>query len=337
MKKSHRSIRSLASIASLALFVYVLERSGPAAVFNEVLLLGWGFAALILLSGLGHILGSAAWSYCVQTRKQRPRWVELFGPRLMGEALDDLTPAGPLLGETAKVAVVSRLIPGEAGASSVVIENLIDALAGLLFILSGLVLALLKVTTPQRFRWIGGELAIGSLVAIALAVWIFRRRLLLVGRALEYLKRVKVARALIESHGHYLRELERDILAFFLTHKGLFLGVLMLEIASNFSGIAETYLILKIAAGHPSFVAAYLLESANRAVQLAFSFVPFGVGIEEAAAAATVQVFGYPGSEGVSLAVIRKIRSLFWAALGLLLAAKYSISRPAAKESRIRP
>jgi hypothetical protein len=44
MKKSLRCIRWLASIASLALFVYVLERSGPAAVFNEVLVLGWGFA-----------------------------------------------------------------------------------------------------------------------------------------------------------------------------------------------------------------------------------------------------------------------------------------------------
>jgi hypothetical protein len=31
MKKSLRCIRWLASIASLALFVYVLERSGPAA------------------------------------------------------------------------------------------------------------------------------------------------------------------------------------------------------------------------------------------------------------------------------------------------------------------
>ena len=52
MKKSLRSIRLMASIASLALFAYVLERSGQAAVFDEVRLLGWGFAALVLLSGL---------------------------------------------------------------------------------------------------------------------------------------------------------------------------------------------------------------------------------------------------------------------------------------------
>jgi uncharacterized membrane protein YbhN (UPF0104 family) len=72
-------------------------------------------------------------------------------------------------------------------------------------------------------------------------------------------------------------------------------------------------------------------------VQLAFSFVPLGLGIQEGAAAATMQALGYTPTEGVSLAIIRKIRSVFWAALGLLLAARYSISRPAEEESTIQP
>src|ERR1051326_800553 len=147
MKKGLHYLRPAASIASLALFVYLLRRIGPAAIFDNVRLLGWGFVALILLSGLRHVLRSAGWSYCLQTPGQRPGWSKLFGPRLVGEALDDLTPAGPLLGETAKIGVVSRLIPAQAGASSVVLENLIYALAALLFMLSGVVVALFKLAT----------------------------------------------------------------------------------------------------------------------------------------------------------------------------------------------
>jgi hypothetical protein len=337
MKKVLHYVRPLAAMASLALFVYVLARSGPAAVLDKIRLLGWGFVALILLSGLRHVLRSAAWSYCVPTRGQRPGWVELFGPRLFGEALDDLTPAGPLVGETAKIAVVSKLIPEQAAASSVLIENLIYALAAVLFMLSGLALALLKLATPQGFKWVGGELAVGFLVGTGLAGWILSRRILPVARALDYLERRGFAEAFIERHHHYLRAVERDIFDFFLTHKGVFFGVLMIEIGTNFTGIGEAYLILKITAGHTSLVAAYLLESVYRAVQLAFSFIPFGLGIQEGTAAATVQVLGYAASEGVSLAIIRKIRSVFWAALGLLLAARYSISRPAEQESTIRP
>jgi hypothetical protein len=330
-------LRPLAAMASLALFVYVLARSGPAAVLDKIRLLGWGFVGLILLSGLRHILRSAAWSYCVPSRGQRPGWVELFGPRLVGEALDDLTPAGPLVGQTAKVAIVSRLIPAHAGASSVVIENLIYGLAAVLFMLSGLALALLKVATPQRFRWVGGELAICFLVGIGVAGWMLSRRVLPVARALDYLERKGLAEALVERHQHYLRAVERDIFDFFLSHKRLFFGVLMIEIGTNFTGIGEAYLILKITAGHASLVAAYLLESVCRAVQLAFAFIPFGLGIQEGTAAATVQALGYAASEGVSLAIIRKIRSLFWAALGLLVAARYSIWRPAEQESTIQP
>jgi hypothetical protein len=335
MKKTLRYLRPLASIASFALFVYVLERSGPAAVLDKIRLLGWGFAFLILLSGVRHVLRAVAWSHCVQTRGPRPAWAELFGPRLMGEALDDLTPAGPLLGETTKVAVVSRLIPAQAAASSVVIENLVYVLAALLFMLSGLVLALLKLATPHAFRWIGGELAICFLASVAVACWFVSRRILLLGRTLDYLKRVGLGRALIERHQHYLRAIERNIVDFFLTHRSTFLAVLAMEIATNFTGIGEAYLILKVTAAHASLFAAYLAESSSRAVQLAFSFVPFGLGIQEGAAATTLQALGYAAREGVSLAIIRKVRTVFWAALGLLLAAKYSIARPAEEESTI--
>src|SRR5580704_15937518 len=99
MKKILRHLRLTASIASFALFVYVLQRSGPGAVFDKICLLGWGFVILIVLSGARNLLRAVAWSFCVQTDGRRPAPLKLFGPRLVGEALDDLTPAGPLLGQ----------------------------------------------------------------------------------------------------------------------------------------------------------------------------------------------------------------------------------------------
>ena len=330
-----RYLRPLASIGSIALFVYVLQRSGPEAVIEKIRLLGWGFAVLILLSGVRHVLRAIAWSYCVQTDEPRPTPLTLLGPRLMGEALDDLTPAGPLLGESAKVVVVSRLMPAQAGASSVVIENLIYALAAILFMLSGVVLALLKLTTLQDFRCIGGGLVICFLASMVIVWWIVTRRILLFGRALDYLNRRELRWAFLKRHESSLREVEQTIYDFFLTRRRLFLTVLVIEIATNFTGIGEAYLVLKITAAHTSFFAAYLAESASRAVQLAFSFVPPGLGIQEGVAAATLQAFGYAASEGVSLAIIRKIRTVFWVAVGLLLSAKYSIALPEGEKSTI--
>ena len=151
MNITRRYIRPLASIASVALFVYMLKRTGPATVLDKMRLLGWGFVVLMLLAGVRQFLRTLAWSYCVETDGPLPVPLDLLGPRLMGDALNDLTPAGPLLGEPAKIAVVSGLIPAQAAASSVVIENLVYALAALLFMLSGIVLALLKLATPMVF------------------------------------------------------------------------------------------------------------------------------------------------------------------------------------------
>lgn len=134
--------------------------------------------------------------------------------------------------------------------------------------------------------------------------------------------------AFLERHEHDLRAMEMDIYDFFLTRRSLFLSLLALEFATNFTGIGEAYLILKATTAHASLLAAYLVESANRAVQLAFAFVPFGLGVDEGMTAATLRALGYGASEGVSLAIIRKIRTVFWVALGLLSAAKYSFARP---------
>jgi len=212
----------LASVASAALFLYVLERSGPGVTFNKIRLVGWGFACLILLSGVRHVLRDVAWSFCVQTEGRRPGVLELFGPRLVGEALTDSFPTGPLLGETAKVVGISRLIPGQAGASSVVIENLIYALAALLFMLSGVVRALLKLVAPHALRWIGGALASCFLVSTLVGCRLISRRISLLGGTLDYMSRVGLRWGLLERHQEYLRAVEQDIYNFFLVVEASF-------------------------------------------------------------------------------------------------------------------
>ena len=336
MKNLLRYLRPAASIASVALFVYLLRRTGLDTVINSIRLLGWGAAALILLSGVRQVLRALAWSYCIQTGGRRPSALKLMGPRLMGEALSDLTPAGPLLGEPGKVVAVSRLIPKREGASSVVIENLVYALGAFIFMVSGLVLALVKLAPVRGIWWIAGGLVVCFAGPMVMVYWTIARRILLLGRVLDYLKRWRVRWAFLDRHQQSLRAVEQTICDFFLNRKRTFLSILVIEIATNFTGIGETYLILKVSATHTSFFAAYLLESCSRAVQFAFSFIPLGLGVQEGAAAATLRALGYVAGDGVSLAIIRKIRTVFWAVVGLLFVARYSLVLPAGEKGTVQ-
>ncbi|HMY76752.1 MAG TPA: hypothetical protein PLQ88_33340, partial [Blastocatellia bacterium] len=87
-------------------------------------------------------------------------------------------------------------------------------------------------------------------------------------------------------------------------------------------GVAEIYVTMKLIGADLSLATAFLMESVNRALNIAFVFVPALVGVDELGTRELAKVLGFDGSFGVALAVIRKIRMFFWIGVGLLFLAK---------------
>jgi hypothetical protein len=71
-----------------------------------------------------------------------------------------------------------------------------------------------------------------------------------------------------------------------------------------------------------SFATAFLMESINRAINIAFVFVPALVGVDELGTRELTMLLGFDGSFGVTLAIVRKIRMFFWIGVGLLFLGK---------------
>ncbi len=73
----------------------------------------------------------------------------------------------------------------------------------------------------------------------------------------------------------------------------------------------------------PTLLVAFVVETANRATNVIFKFVPMRLGVDEAGT-------GWPDGRarllesrtGVTLAIVRKMRVLFWTGIGLLLLAR---------------
>ena len=236
------------------------------------------------------------------------------------------TPAGPLLGESVKVWAASKCMPESASASSVVIENLIYGLGAGLFKVSGFVLVLVRRSPGGR---LGGWMLLAFMVASCLVPWIILRgRGPLIARLLDRLPPASRVKRLVGPYETRIKAVEAEVCRFFSGRRIAFIGILGLELLTNFTGVAEAYLILKVTTLQTSLLTAYLVEVTNRVVQLFFAFVPFGLGVEEGAAAGTLKALGHGVSQGVSLAVLRRARTVFWAAIGLLLAARYYAARP---------
>ena len=325
MNRTSRLVSFISAVASMALVVYLLRRAGMGTVVQAIRLVGAGFLVPLLLSGIRHSLRAVAWGFCIDPGARPQRFRDLFTLRLMGESVTDLSPAGPFLGESVKIWGVSKNISARFGVTSVVIENLLYSLGTALFVFAGLFILLVSTARHYSLEKFGAVILLLALLSIIGTIVV--RQSHLAAKLYQRVRETARGQALLARYGQVVRSWETGIRGFFKTRRKLLLTVLSIEIAVNLISLAETYLILKGAKVHASYLDAYLVESANRCAQLVASFVPFGLGVDEGTTTATLHSLGRSLSEGVSVAAIRKLRSLFWDFLGLGLAAHFVIAR----------
>jgi hypothetical protein len=115
-----------------------------------------------------------------------------------------------------------------------------------------------------------------------------------------------------------LREVEAQIYAVPQWSIGRILHVSLWEIAFHIGAVAEVWLILRLLVPDITVAEAFLLESAGRFVTVAFKFVPYRLGIDEAGSGAVATALGLSPAVGVTLALVRRLRIVILNAVGLV-------------------
>jgi hypothetical protein len=124
--------------------------------------------------------------------------------------------------------------------------------------------------------------------------------------------------------------MEDRIYGFYVRNRRLFLPIFGLEVCFHLAGIAEIYTTLSfISDVAPTLLAAFILESVNRVINVVFKFIPFRLGVDEGGSGAVAKVLGLTTTVGITLAIVRKSRDIFWTAVGVLLMIQRGLS-PAA-------
>src|SRR5262249_16991751 len=93
--------------------------------------------------------------------------------------------------------------------------------------------------------------------------------------------------------------------------------VLTCEIVFHIASVAETFVTLWLLTGSTSLLAAFIFDSFQRVVNVAFRVVPLRVGVDEAGTALVAHALGLDPAAGVTLALVRKARILTWTGVGL--------------------
>ena len=283
--------------------------------------LGWGFLVVVAFGGLRFAARALAWMACVD-RPSDLRFRAAFEAVLASDALGTLTPAGPLASEPAKVVFISTSLPVNRALSSVAIENILYTLSAGLMIAAGAV-ALLQTTALQGSMRTASTIAAAGFALMAIMLIAIARTS---RRPLRWIAaqagRLPVAGPRLEAWLHSLTELEDRTLGFAAERPWRWLAVFSLEVAFHVLAVFEVWLTLRWImppGAHPSLLGAFILESTNRLITVVFKFVPLRVGVDEAGTGAVATLLAIGTAAGVTLAVIRKGRTLCWTAVGVAL------------------
>ena len=322
MKPSYRNknltpISIVLTAAGILLFIYFVNRAGLNQIYDGIKRLGSGFLLIIVISGLRHVVRSAAWCLCIEP-PFRLKFFDALRARIMGDAIGNILPIGSFaLAEPSKPILIRDRVPLMAGFSSFVIENIFYGLSVVVFVLAGMMTLLLTFHLPKGLRIASIVTIVIILLFILISLGLVRRQVAFVSRAAAFAHRRGFDAKWIEKG----RAFEDRVYGFLFRNSRRFLPILLLEFGFHFFGVLEIYIALYFISPEqtPTFFTAFILESVNRIITMAFKFIPLRMGVDEAGTAKVSKVLRFTEASGVTLAIVRKGRDLFWAVVGIAL------------------
>jgi hypothetical protein len=238
----------------------------------------------------------------------------------VSDAVGNLTPLGVLASEPTKILMVRAKISTVTSVASVTIENIFYTASVLAVLLSGTWLFLQHANVPPGLEHVSEIIVAGVAIAGVIGIWAARARPAILSRFAPLVAKIAGSSA---APGDAIREVESQIYAVPRWPIGRIAHVALWEVAFHVAAVAEVFVVLRLLVPDITLTETFLLESAGRFVTVAFKFVPYRLGIDEAGSGAVAAVLGLPAVTGVTLALVRRIRIIALNAIGLALLVKH--------------
>jgi len=312
-----RKPRLFAAVGALvggALFIYTLRLAGLAEVTAQIRQIGVGFVVVLLLSGVRLAARSQAWRLCT-SNPERFSFKDAFRAFIIGDALGNVTPLGPLASETTKALLGRSHLAAPDAVSSVILENVFYSISVAVMMTIGTLAFVFGYKPPEDAVIATAIVLMAAIVGSVGVWWLLRTEPTFLGRVLPY---------------EPVRQAEKQILRFASAHRERVGRILVLEFAFHAAAVAEIYLLLSwLGSGTDRrLLVSLILETVERLITIVFKFVPLRVGVDQAGSGLAARAIEIGAGTGVAIATIRTARNLCWAATGLVLLAMTSDAAP---------
>lgn len=150
----NRILRLVGPPLGIAVVVWLVLETHPAAIFSSVARIGWGFVAIVAARLATVVIDCGAWR-CLLPRSERPSFAVMLPLRWIAESINTTLPVAQIGGEVVRARLLQRLLVAPSrGAASVAVDFCLSLLAQILFTLLGFVLLAASIQARGgRQRW----------------------------------------------------------------------------------------------------------------------------------------------------------------------------------------
>ena len=328
-----RPIKILLTLFGVALLVYLVCKTGPSRILQAITTLGWGLMLPVAVGGVSHAVRTWAWWLTLVRERCKPPFLRLFALRLVGEAVQ-LSVAGPVFGDTTRAMLMSPSVPIASGISSVALDRGMYVVTGALVSVVGISCTLISVRLPELLRAYAVLLAFGLLAFVSLAAMAFRKHWPVLSTAVRFLERGDGLKRVVEKRRSAVQSIETTVFSFHREEPRAFWGSLALNLTSHALAVLEVFLILWLMGLKTTLFNAFLMEAMTKVVNIVGALIPGNIGTYEGGNILILGMFGFSGAAGLALAVTRRLRGLFWTAVGIAFLIGLTQSRRIVATSR---
>jgi len=327
MTKTRFPFRLLAGTFGVLLLVFLIHRAGLASLRESIATLGWRLSLVIALGGVGHVVKTWAWRLTLLDDKREVSFTRTLALRLASEAVGQLGFLGQMFGENLRVMLLGPTIPLASGIASVTLDRAFFILSGVVISAVGLIAVLVACPLPHALSLYAGlsvSIFLGVILVAALAV---RRRWPVVSAAAGILDRVRFLRGWTERQRPLIDSVEQRLLNFYHHTPVAFWSAFALHLAGQAVAVFEVYLIVCLLGAKVTFLAALAIEALTKMINIVGLFNPGNIGTYEGGNMLIAQLFGLTAAAGLTLGLARRVRAIFWAAVGGLCVSMLSKSK----------
>lgn len=307
-----------------ALLAVLIYQTGPLQLAEHLRVLGWSAPLIFLPYALSSVLDAAGWR--VTFVHSRPRLWLLYLARLIGEAMNSITPTAYLGGEPVKAFVLQRFgVPLTEGATSVILAKTALTIAQIAFVVVGVALFMIRRDAGIATIPMVAALALAGVGVTIVLVLLQRRGMVaFVARLTQrLLPRARLAARLAAR----APEIDERLRSFYGARPRAAAASVALHFAGWVTGAAEVFAIMALI-GHPVTLAdAVIIEALAQPTRLAGVIIPGTIGVQEAGGMAIFGLLGLPPQLGLAMMLLKRVREVGFNLLGLALLTRL---RPAA-------